>query len=389
MLVTIKTEQDVFTGYWNKKVYSDNIYLAKPAKGNITKNGVIIPDKTIVFDISRLHELIFGEGTEQVVFPEKEAVKKNTKKQYSKKKEKAIKVPSWARFLVIDGDTAGFTDNDMWLTVDRSLFGDLPNGNINISADREGFKRLMSRIALTGKSGIDELGNDPIPAPSLLDLSIAECSLSKCRAVAPFASPDPIKPAFNGVFFDGGYAASDSRTLAALGLSPTPELEGWIFPLAFIKNAPEEKITIHTTKDGAIRCKSGNLVSRLADAQFPNVRQVLPKSDAESRKVTFLPTISDAVKLARKPSYKVTIDSEGNSKIFDGNDKYIDFQFSDGSPSDDNSIGFNIEYVQRAIRVSGNPTMEVFSVTSPLLFKGIDADHPDVVVMPICVRSEK
>ena len=103
--------------------------------------------------------------------------------------------------------------------------------------------------------------------------------------------------------------------------------------------------------------------------------------------MTFLPTISDAVKLAQAPSFRAVINPDGNSKISARDGKDIDFQFSEGSPSDDKSIVFNIEYAQRAIRVSGNPTMEVFSVTSPLLFKGIDADHPDVVVMPIQVKS--
>lgn len=389
MLVTIKTNGDTFYGWWNKKIYIDKVYLSAPTDGNITKNGTLIEDRSIMFSIESLTALIIGEETEKVVDKPK-GIARVTRKRTAK--EKPFKLPSWARILWLESDAALIAQNGgnhMALTVPRSVFGDMPDGEYPIPDNKslKYYNNILSKISITGTSEIkcpdstDMLGINYIFDGKI----IGSCRLSRAKSVLPFASTDEIKPAFNGVYFDGAYVASDSRRLAYLDLdksgTETFENVGFIMPYEFVKNAEDETIEFIETKRG-LYARSGNLYSKIIEGQFPNYKQVIAGSTKDFTPIEILPTISDALLLTKKPSFKACIAADGMSYCGTDNTPY---QFTSGAPGFD--IGFNVQYVMDAVKASGSSTLLVSSPSNPMQINGIDADHPSAIIMPIAVKK--
>lgn len=373
MIITIKTNGDKFTGWWNGKIYVDKLYLTKPAEGKMYRNGTPIDDKTIMFNISALSAIIMGEDTEKVIERPTVGNAKATRKQL---KDKVFKLPRWARYVCLYHDSAAIEGDNMIVFVERSIFGDMPSGMYNIIHGwRKDFDKIIKRIVLTGKSGVEKPDD-----PECMNFDylregtvVASCSLAKARAVLPFADTGPIKPAFNGVYFNGYYAASDSRRLAYLG-EVTDNNGGYIMPYSFVKDAKHETIDFIETSNGTF-ARSGNLYAKVVDGIFPNVRGVIPKETNDSFEI--LPNISDALALTKAPTFKCSLI---NGKTFAGVGN-IPFQFTAGVLP--YNIGFNVSYLIDAVKMTGSTTVHTINQMSPMVIKGIDCDHPTAIIMPI------
>ncbi len=225
------------------------------------------------------------------------------------------------------------------------------------------------------------------------------------------ASPDTIKPVFNGIFFQIENnrliaVATDSRRLSVISRQFETDYdlaEGIIIPLKTVN----EVLKLLDTK-GKCRFSYNNnqcffeignseIISRIVGGQFPNYKQVIPQEHSrsvivETRKI--LDSARRAMIFTREPSNKIimhfnkdTLLMEANTPEYGVSEEEVAIETSG---SDDKiSLGLNVQFLIDALKEIDSYSIKcgITGQMSPLTIT--PEDDPDYlsVIMPLQIKT--
>lgn len=298
------------------------------------------------------------------------------------------------------------------VTVPARLFSEfissLAGGNIELSTNDQNLLLVAPHVQST-INGISAEEFPLIPRittePTLV-LPVEDIKEALAQVVVA-ASTDEARPVLTGVYiYNEGtklnFVSTDSYRLAERQLTLKKKLAAdikVIIPARTIQELVrlldgEDSVALYVSENQVMfEVGSINLTSRLIDGQFPDYRQIIPKTaettvEIETTEIARITKLASLFARENAGSVRLDVKAEGRIEVV-ANPSQVGESTSSADcqvEGDDGEISLNARYITDALGVIGTPklTLALSGKLNPCVLKPL-GDHPDYlhIIMPL------